>query len=117
MELDSLLEFILSISASDTSSAIPRMVALGMVRVSLLKFASRTCVLSDLLSARSACDVTVRNLQTHDPISVSARAGRTLSMGIRAGSRQTSDGDCSFPSSFNLAITTCRHLGAMVIFS
>ena len=43
-ELDSLPAFILSISASDTSSAKPKMVALGMVGVSLLKFASKTCV-------------------------------------------------------------------------
>ena len=75
------------------------------------------CVLSDLLSARSACDVAGRDLQTPDPTRVSARAGRTPSMGIRAGSTQTADGSCSCPSNSNLAIATCRHLGAMVIFS
>ena len=90
MELDSLLEFILSISASDTS-AIPRMFALWTVTVSWLKFASRTCVLSDLLSARSACYVAARDLQTPDPTRVSARAGRTPCMGIKDGYTQTSD--------------------------
>jgi len=92
------------------------MVALETIKVLLLKFASRTCVLSDLLSARSACDVARRDFQTPDPIRVSARAGKTPSMGIIAGSTQTSDGSCSFPSNSNLAITTCRHLGNMVIF-
>ena len=38
-------------------------------------------------------------------------------MGIRAGSTQSSDGGSSLPSNFNLPITTCRHLGAMVMFS
>ena len=116
LELGSLPEFILSISASDTSSAEPKTVALRMVRVTLLKFKSRTCVLSDLLSARSVCEVAGEVLQIFDAFRVSVRAGRT-SMGIRAGSTQTSDGCSSFPSSSNLAITTCRHLGAKVTFS
>ena len=74
-------------------------------------------MLSDLHSTQSACDVAGRDLQTPDPTRVSARAGRTTPMGLRAGSTETSDGGCSFPSNSNLAITTYRHLGAMVIFS
>ena len=114
-QLDSFPAFILSISASDTSSGRPKTVALGMVCVSLLKIASKTCVLSDLLSARSACDVAGADLPTLEPTRVSARTGRT--MGIRAGSTETRDGGSSFPSNFNLPITTCRHLGARVMFS
>ena len=93
------------------------MVVLEMVRVSLLKFASKTCVLNDPLSARSAGDVAGENLQPLDRTRVSARARKTPSMGIRASCTQTSDGGSSFPTNSNLAITFCRHLRTMVIFS
>ena len=93
------------------------MVALGTVRVSLLKFENRACVLSDILYARSICDVAGRDLQTPDSTRVRrGGAGRTPSIGIRAGYTQSGDGGC-FPSNSNLAITTCRHMRAMVRFS
>ena len=74
-------------------------------------------MLNDLLSAQSARDVAGADVLTLDPTRVNVRAGRTPSIAIRAGSTQTSDGGSSLPSNFNLAITTCRHLGARVMFS
>ena len=52
-----------------------------MISVSFLKFPSGTCVLCDLVSARSNCDVAGGDLETFNRTRVSTRAGELLLCG------------------------------------
>src|SRR5215469_14501631 len=108
-----------STNDSEMASAIPRTVALGMVSTSFVKFA--TIMYAQLLgtpvSVPVGCGFTREGSRAFGLTRDSARAGRIPSIGICAGSTQTSGGKLrSFPAS-NFPTTTCRHLGAITVFS
>jgi len=74
-------------------------------------------VFGDLAAFWSARDVMCDVLLGLHSTRVSARAGRTPSMGMCAGSMHTRGGGFCSCSSSNLPITTCWLLGAMVMLS
>ena len=99
---------IYSISGSDASSAIPRTGDLGTVSAWSLKLASMTyaLVLRDLTAFWSARDVMRAVLLGLHSTRVSARAGRTPSMGMCAGWMHTRGGGSCSCSRSNVPITT-----------
>jgi hypothetical protein len=108
--------FITSTNVSDISSATPRKVASGKVSFLRLKFVSVICTLfaGVTVLAWMDCNVSWFVLCDTAPNLESTRAANIPWMGTVAGSMHTR-GKISFLSTkSNLAVTTWRHLGAMV---
>jgi len=118
-EPDRSFALILSINAFETGSATPNIVDFGIIRGSSLKFATITHVReSGVTIFRPSCRSDGgEGCCASTPTRVITRAGSIPCMGMCAGSTHTSEGMLRPFSISSLAVATCRHLGATVIFS